>query len=75
MFIFVIQTLRKKWNDIFMKQLAGGKHMEYDCFPKTLKFEMHQYQIDDPLKLMWWNTQVRKKLALEVILTLENVQI
>jgi hypothetical protein len=23
-----------------MKQLAGGKHMENDCFPRTLKFEM-----------------------------------
>ena len=23
-----------------MKQQAGGKHMEYDCFPKTLKFEI-----------------------------------
>jgi hypothetical protein len=24
-----------------MKQLAGGKHMENDCFPRTLKFEMY----------------------------------
>jgi hypothetical protein len=41
MFIFVIQTLQKrKWNEISMKQLAGGKHMENDCFPRTLKFEM-----------------------------------
>jgi hypothetical protein len=40
MFIFVIQTLQKKWNEIYMKQLAGGKHMENDCFPRTLKFEM-----------------------------------
>jgi hypothetical protein len=23
-----------------MKQLAGGKHMENDCFPRTLKFEI-----------------------------------
>jgi hypothetical protein len=23
-----------------MKQLAGGKHIENDCFPRTLKFEM-----------------------------------
>jgi hypothetical protein len=23
-----------------MKQLAGGKHMENDCFPRTLKFKM-----------------------------------
>jgi hypothetical protein len=40
MFIFVVQTLQKKWNEIHMKQLAGGKHMENDCFPRTLKFEM-----------------------------------
>jgi hypothetical protein len=24
-----------------MKQLAGGKHTENDCFPRTLKFEMY----------------------------------
>jgi hypothetical protein len=30
----------KKWNKIRMKQLAGGKHMEKDCFPRTLKFKM-----------------------------------
>jgi hypothetical protein len=23
-----------------MKQLASGKHIENDCFPRTLKFEM-----------------------------------
>jgi hypothetical protein len=23
-----------------MKQLAGGKHMENNCFSRTLKFEM-----------------------------------
>jgi hypothetical protein len=23
-----------------MKQLAGGKHMKNDCFPRTLKFEI-----------------------------------
>jgi hypothetical protein len=40
MFIFVVQTLQNKWNKICMKQLAGGKHMENDCFPRTLKFEM-----------------------------------
>jgi hypothetical protein len=40
MFIFVIQTLQKKRNEICMKELAGGKHMENDCFPRTLKFEM-----------------------------------
>ena len=40
MFIFVVQTLQYKWNKICMKQLAGGKHMENDCFPRTLKFKM-----------------------------------
>jgi hypothetical protein len=28
----------KKWNELCMKQLAGRKHMENDCFPRTLKF-------------------------------------
>ena len=36
----LIQTLRNKWNKICMKQLAGGKHMENNCFPRTLKFKM-----------------------------------
>jgi hypothetical protein len=27
----------KKWNKTCMKQLAGGKHMENECFPRTLK--------------------------------------
>jgi hypothetical protein len=37
----------KKWNEICMIQLAGGKHMENNCFLRTLKFEM--------LFLMsWW---------------------
>jgi hypothetical protein len=40
MFILVIQTLQKKWNEICMKQLAGEKHMENDCFPRTLKLKM-----------------------------------
>jgi hypothetical protein len=40
MFKFVLQTLQNKWNKICMKQLVGGKHMENDCFPRTLKFEM-----------------------------------
>ena len=42
MFIFVVQTLQKKWNKIHMKQLASEKHMENDCFPRTLKFKMSQ---------------------------------
>jgi hypothetical protein len=41
MFIFVVQPLQNKWNEIHMKQLVGGKHMENDCFPRTLKFEMY----------------------------------
>jgi hypothetical protein len=41
MFIFVVPTLQNKWNEICMKQLAGGKHMENSCFPRTLKFEMY----------------------------------
>jgi hypothetical protein len=43
MFIFVVQTLQNKWNEICMKQLAGGKCMENDCFLRTLKFEMLVY--------------------------------
>jgi hypothetical protein len=42
MFIFVVQTLQNKWNEICIKQLAGRKHMENDCFPRTLKFEMYK---------------------------------
>jgi hypothetical protein len=30
----------KKQKEICMKQLAGRKHMENDCFSRTLKFEM-----------------------------------
>jgi hypothetical protein len=30
----------KKSNEICMKQLTGGKHMENDCFLRTLKFKM-----------------------------------
>jgi hypothetical protein len=47
MFIFVVQTLQNKWNEICMKQLAGGKHMENDCFPRTLKFEMELWGFKD----------------------------
>jgi hypothetical protein len=41
MSIFVVQTLQKKWNEIRIKQLAGGKDMENGCFPRILKFEMY----------------------------------
>jgi serine/threonine protein kinase len=41
MFIFVVPTLQKNWNEIRMKELAGGKCMENDCFLRTLKFEMY----------------------------------
>jgi hypothetical protein len=27
-----------------MKQLASGKHMKNDCFPRTLKFEMQMWK-------------------------------
>jgi hypothetical protein len=40
MFIFDVQTLQKKWNELCMKQLAGGKRMENNCFPRTLKFDI-----------------------------------
>jgi hypothetical protein len=43
MFIFVVPTLQKKWNEIHMKELAGGKYMENDCFLGTLKFEMLEH--------------------------------
>jgi hypothetical protein len=39
MFIFVIQTLQKKWNKIRMKQLAGGKYMEKDYFSRTFEVQ------------------------------------
>jgi hypothetical protein len=42
MFIFVVQTLQKKWNEIRMKKLAGGKCMENDCFLSTLKFKIYK---------------------------------
>jgi hypothetical protein len=44
MFIFVIQTSQKKWNEIHMKQVASGKHMENNCFLRTLKFKMIAYR-------------------------------
>jgi hypothetical protein len=40
MLIFVVPTLQKKWNKIRMKELAGEKCMENDCFLRILKFEM-----------------------------------
>jgi hypothetical protein len=39
----------KKWNEICMKQLAGGKHMKNDCFPRTLKFEMEDLSFNQEL--------------------------
>jgi hypothetical protein len=35
------KNFAKKWNKIRMKQLGGGKHMDDNCFPRTLKFEMY----------------------------------
>jgi hypothetical protein len=40
MFIFVVPTLQKIWNEIRRKELADRKYMENDCFLRTLKFEM-----------------------------------
>jgi hypothetical protein len=31
----------KTWNKIYMEQLVGGKCIEYNCFLRTLKFEMY----------------------------------
>jgi hypothetical protein len=55
MFIFVVQTLQNKWNEIYMKQLAGGKHMENDCFPRT--FEM-KYKPHRKLVVMYESMQL-----------------
>jgi hypothetical protein len=33
---------KKMEQKIHMKQLAGGKRMENDCFPRTLKSEMYE---------------------------------
>jgi hypothetical protein len=40
MIIFVMQTLQKKWNKIHMEQLASGKRIENNYFPRTLTFEI-----------------------------------
>ena len=45
MFIFVIQILPKKWNEICMKQLACGKQMENNCLPRTLKLKMESCKL------------------------------
>jgi hypothetical protein len=39
--------LQNQWNEICMKQLASGKHMENDCFSRTLKFEMYRTKIEE----------------------------
>jgi hypothetical protein len=55
MFTFVIPTLQKKLNEIRMKELAGGKCMENDCFLRTLKFEMFDFKFSclvQPLRLL-----------------------
>ena len=31
----------KKWNKTYMEQLVGGKRIEYNCFLRTLKFEIY----------------------------------
>jgi hypothetical protein len=50
MFIFVVQTLQNK---IYMKQLANGKHMENDCFFRTLKLEMDMLYVAVTSILLW----------------------
>ena len=37
---YLSYKLVNKWNEICIKQLAIGKHMENNCFPRNLKFEM-----------------------------------
>jgi hypothetical protein len=37
MFIFVSQTLQKKWREICMEQLIGGKRIEINCFFEDLE--------------------------------------
>jgi hypothetical protein len=51
MFIFVVPTLQKKWNEIRMKELAGRKCMENDSFLRTLKFEMPQSSLEESIGL------------------------
>jgi hypothetical protein len=48
MFTFVLQNLQRKWNKIRMKQRADGKHMENDCFPRTLKYKMYVLWLEPP---------------------------
>ena len=39
--VYICHTnFAKKWNEICIKQLAGGKCMENNCFMRTLKLEM-----------------------------------
>jgi hypothetical protein len=43
--------MQKKWNEICMKELAGGKYMENKFFLRTLKFKMSLLRlIFSPLK-------------------------
>jgi hypothetical protein len=37
---FSYKLYSKKWNEIHMEQLAGGKCIEKDWLLRTLKFEM-----------------------------------
>jgi hypothetical protein len=37
MFIFVLQTLQNKWNEICMKQLASGEMYGNQVFPEDLE--------------------------------------
>lgn len=42
MFIFVIQTIPKKWNEIYMEPLANGKRVGNNSFLRILKFKMQE---------------------------------
>jgi hypothetical protein len=64
MFIFVVPTLQKKWNEIRMKELVGGKCMENDCFLRILKFEMQDHGC------LAWLTLEGKKLVTQSLFAL-----
>jgi hypothetical protein len=70
MFIFVVPTLQKKWNEICMKELAGGKCMENDCFLRTLKFEMIARR---PLKYWFLNVMVMLFSTLFILYSMDFI--
>jgi hypothetical protein len=56
-----------------MKQLASGKRMENDCFPRTLKFEMHMGSRTSNLKsvvfdgVFWTPKKIRSQVWMGII--------